>query len=224
MACIPLPEIDPCWNRIGVRGTGDCPELTRHVHCRHCPVFSQAAANRLETQPPEGYLDELTRHYAEPRAAVAAGDRSLVVFRLGDEWLGLNARAVMELVHDRFIHSIPHVRNPVLQGLANFRGELVLCVDLEVLLGLPSPAGARDDGSRQRVKMMLLGAPQGSVAVRVAEVAGIERLPSGSSLQPPATLARAPKACVACLFPWRDGHLSCLDEVKLFELINRNLS
>src|SRR5258706_152676 len=51
MAARAPPAIDACWNRIGVRGDGSCPELARHVHCRHCPAFGapppRAALKRL---------------------------------------------------------------------------------------------------------------------------------------------------------------------------------
>ena len=36
--------LNDCWNKIGVRGDGSCPELARHVHCRNCPVYSASAA------------------------------------------------------------------------------------------------------------------------------------------------------------------------------------
>ncbi len=44
-AKVPEIAIDDCWNRIGVRGDGSCPELKRHIHCRNCPVYSAAAAS-----------------------------------------------------------------------------------------------------------------------------------------------------------------------------------
>jgi len=47
--------IDDCWNEIGVRGDRSCPRLKEHGHCRNCPVFSSAAAVRLDAQLPTDY-------------------------------------------------------------------------------------------------------------------------------------------------------------------------
>ena len=49
--------LNDCWNKIGVRGDGSCPELERHAHCRNCPVYSAAAAQLLDAELPAGHLD-----------------------------------------------------------------------------------------------------------------------------------------------------------------------
>ena len=41
--------LNDCWNKIGVRGDGSCPELKQHAHCRNCPVYASVAA---ETESP----------------------------------------------------------------------------------------------------------------------------------------------------------------------------
>jgi chemotaxis-related protein WspD len=219
----PGPEIDPCWGRIGVRGTGACPELAQHVHCHHCPVFHRAARSRLESVPPEGYLESLSPYYTEPRKDRPAGERSMVVFRLDAEWFGLSTRAVTEVIQDQVIHGLPHTRSATLRGLINYRGELTVCLSLEAILNMPrstSPPMKADSLCR----MMVLSVSQGPVAVRVSEVAGMERFRVDQGVIPPATLVRGPVSCVDRLYPWRDGQLSGLDEVHFFDLMSRNLS
>src|SRR5690348_1829413 len=78
-----------CWNRIGVRGDSSCPELERHVHCRNCPVYSSAATRLLDAQLPAGHLEEWTAHVARRPETAAAAVQSVVIFRLGAEWLAL---------------------------------------------------------------------------------------------------------------------------------------
>ena len=41
-------RIEDCWNKIGVWGNQECPELERVIHCRNCPVYSSAAARLLD--------------------------------------------------------------------------------------------------------------------------------------------------------------------------------
>jgi chemotaxis-related protein WspD len=223
MTTMPAAEAEHCWNRIGVRGERTCPELERHVHCHNCPVFSRAACLRMESAPPEGYLEELAQHYNPPRDNPCAQARSLLVFRLETEWLGLSPQSVIEVVKDQTIHRIPHARTPVLRGLINFRGELTLCVSLEEVLKLPPRSSPTEESKRAR-KIMVLSAPQGPLAARVTEVAGIERFQADQGILPPATLVQAPVSCVDRLYPWRDGHVNHLNDSQLFELIARSLS
>ncbi len=61
-----MPHLDDCWNRIGVWGNSECPELDKHAHCRNCPVYSSAAAQMLNGEPEPGYLREWTELVARP--------------------------------------------------------------------------------------------------------------------------------------------------------------
>src|SRR4051812_49551856 len=109
-----LPGIDDCWNRIGVAGDRTCPELETHIHCRNCPVFSAAARSFFERPAPGGYLAEWTRLLAEPEVPIEGDDVSLLLFRLGGEWLALGTRVVAEVTAPRPVHRIPHRSDQVL--------------------------------------------------------------------------------------------------------------
>ena len=115
---------DACWNSIGVRGDGSCPELERYVHCHNCPVYSQAALELLGGEAPAGYREEWTTHFATPKRAEDGDTQTIVIFRIGAEWLALPVPAVTEVANLRPIHSLPHRRSGVVLGLANIRGEL----------------------------------------------------------------------------------------------------
>ena len=46
----PMPE---CWRIVGVSGDRTCPELATVIHCRNCPVLTEAARTFFErTAPP----------------------------------------------------------------------------------------------------------------------------------------------------------------------------
>ena len=135
---LPAPVHD-CWRTIGVMGNGSCAELQKFVHCRNCPVFSAAALQLLDRPVWPQYLQEHTRHYAEARRPAAPARLSVLVFRIGWEWLALPTAAFQEIVERRFVHSLPHRRNGIVLGLVNVRGELIVCVSLGRLLGLEPP-------------------------------------------------------------------------------------
>src|SRR5262249_26555605 len=143
-----------CWQRIGVAGDRSCPELNTFIHCRNCPVFANAARSFFDRPAPEGYLAEWTRWLADadglgPRAEPEAtkeedkGDTqsqregiSVLIFRLGEEWLALRTGAVVEVTTPRPVHRVPHRSNRVFTGLVNLQGQAQLCVSLHGLLGV----------------------------------------------------------------------------------------
>jgi chemotaxis-related protein WspD len=129
-------RLDDCWNRVGAWGNRDCPELKKVLHCRNCNVYSAAAARLLEQGLPEGYLDDWTAHFANDAKVADEQSESAAVFRIGPEWLALPLGRVREIVEDRPIHSLPHLRNKILLGLVSIRGELLICVTLAKLLSL----------------------------------------------------------------------------------------
>jgi len=137
-----------CWNQIGVWGKRNCPELEKVVHCRNCPVYAAAAIQLLDVEPPPDYLREWSHHFAAERKATLLNTHSVVIFRIGNEWLALPTTVFQEVSERRPIHSLPHRRNRIVLGLVNIRGELVVCVSLGELLGLEKAMEAK--ATRQR--------------------------------------------------------------------------
>lgn len=132
--------IDDCWNRIGIYGDKSCPLLPQHIHCRNCGTYAAAATRLLDRYSFEQQGQEL---YAPQAHEQKVATCSLVVFRLGEEWLGLPTRCLDEVAPIQTIHSLPHQRSRALRGVANVRGTLVPCLSLVELLGLdPAEPGA----------------------------------------------------------------------------------
>lgn len=130
------PDQSDCWNRIGVQGDHSCPELKTHVHCRNCPVYGAAAREFFDREPPEGYLASWTHSLASPEEGIDRDRAAIAIFRLHDEWLGLNIGSLVEVTTPKPVHRIPHRGNHVLLGLVNVRGQLRLFVSLHGLLGI----------------------------------------------------------------------------------------
>lgn len=106
-----VEAIDDCWNRIGVHGDKSCPLLAEHVHCRNCQVYAAAATRLLDRYA----LAQDAHAQTHVQAPVSVG-RSLLLFRLGEEWLALATRCLVEVAPLQPVHSLPHQRSRVLQG------------------------------------------------------------------------------------------------------------
>jgi len=211
--------IDDCWNRIGIYGDKSCPPLVDHIHCRNCAVYSAAATRLLDRY---ALLQE-----SHEQVAVVAGEeivtRSLLMFRLGEEWLGLATRCLVEIAPSRAIHSLPHQRSRALLGVANVRGALVACLSLVELLGLDASVTVTP-GGRVMPRMLIIAAHGGPVVVPVDEVDGIhaidQRLLDGASAAGPQASARYTRG----VLPFRGRSLRWLDEEQLLSAVTRSLT
>jgi chemotaxis-related protein WspD len=214
--------VHDCWNRIGVYGTADCKELERFVHCRNCPVYSSAGLQLLNRRLPPEYRQEWAEHYAREKAVANPGKVSLVMFRVGTEWLALPVRAFQEVAEKRAIHSLPHRQQGVVLGLVNIRGELLIAVSLARLLH--TVAGHLPQGDHSVYERLLVVGWEGSRLVfPVDEVAGLQRFQPQDFKDLPPTLAKANPVFTRNIVPWQEGSAGLLDPDTLFTVLNRSL-
>ncbi|WP_433767365.1 chemotaxis protein CheW [Pseudomonas putida] len=211
--------IDDCWNRIGIHGDKSCPLLVEHIHCRNCAVYSAAATRLLDRYA----LQQEDRAQVSGAVEDEVKTRSLLMFRLGEEWLGLATRSLVEVSPQQAIHSLPHQRSRALLGVANVRGALVACLSLSELLGLESVAGVAG-GARVMPRMLIIAAHGGPVVVPVDEVDGIhaidERILDAASRS--GTQANAKYTRGVLQFKGRS--LRWLDEEQLLSAVTRSLT
>jgi len=207
--------LDHCWRRIGVYG-GDqsCPLLVEALHCRNCAVFSNAARTLFdresEVDPGEAWQSE---HHSE------AGQRPALVFRLGQQWLGLPPLLVAEVAARQPIRRLAHRTGGRLEGVVNVRGELHLCVSLGELLGL----GLRGE-TGDTARMVLVRDSGGQVlAFRCEEVLGLQHFPADGLEPPPDTLPEPLRECVEGLFPTSTGHVAMLHGDAVLDLLEQAL-
>ena len=130
------PTIQDCWNTIGVGGNHSCRELTRHIHCHNCPIYSAAAAQFLDRPLTPDYRREWTDHFAREKKIATPAKTSAIIFRISGEWLGMPTQAFQEIAERRSLHSLPHRRRGIVLGIVNIRGELLICASIGKLLGL----------------------------------------------------------------------------------------
>ncbi|HDS1736816.1 chemotaxis protein CheW [Pseudomonas sp. BP8] len=206
-------RIDDCWNRIGVHGNKQCPLLERHIHCRNCEVYASAATRLLDR-----YALMQDEQIEAPAPVETCSGRSMLLFRLGEEWLALATASLAEIAPLQPVHSLPHQRSRVLQGVANVRGALVPCLSLADLLGVDIlPAQARS--GRVMPRMLILAAEGGPVVVQVDEIDGIHRLDSERCGDGQDTAH-----FTAAVLQWRGRSVRVLDSQHLLSAVKRSLS
>ena len=121
----------------------------------------------------------------------------------------------------RFV-PLPHHRGGILSGVVNVRGELLLCVSLEALLGLETAAAAKKGSSLGR--LLICNPRGGRLAFPVSEVHGVHRYRPGDLRDAPATLAKAAGIYITGVLPWKDKTVGCLDDELLFYALNKGLA
>ena len=219
----PAGEVYACWNKIGVYGNGSCAELPQFVHCRNCPVYSHAGAQLLNRELPPSYRREWTEHFSREKTLGKPGKISALLFRLSREWLALPTQAFQEVAERRLIHSLPHRRQATVLGLANVRGELVICVSLGRVLGVET--GSPHEPQRATYDRLLVANWDGQrLAFPVDEVYGIHRFEPQQLKQPPATVSKSRESYARGILHWQQRAIGFLDAELLFATLNRNLS
>jgi chemotaxis-related protein WspD len=208
----------PCWRAIGVAGDSSCPELAKVVHCRNCPVFMAAATSLLDRPAPDEYLVDWMERLAKPVAKRVPG-QTVIVFRLGAEWLALPVTDVVEIGELRRVGRVAHRTGGVLEGLVNIRGRLQLVVSLSGLLKIRADAPAAPLKPAPRRLMVIERERQTWVFV-ADEVHGAHRV-EGDPAPIPATLAEGVRGCARGIFTWNEQRVGLLDSPALFAALRR---
>ena len=220
------PVVDSCWNRIGTRGDRSCPELAEHIRCRNCPVFADAARALLDRPPPAGYAAAWNSHLTAAKAAAPGKTRSAVIFRLNAEWFALPTDLFDEVTETRHVHPLPHRRNPTVLGLCNVRGEVIVCISLHAMLGLPDMPRDTVDGAPaiRRPRLVVIRHASGPAAFRVDEVQPTFRVDETALRIVPTTIAKAGSNYIKGLFAWNERAVGYLDADRIVHAINQSLA
>jgi chemotaxis-related protein WspD len=217
--------LNDCWNQIGVWGDGSCPELIKSIHCRNCPIYSAAAVQLLDRELPKGYIAEWTNHFAQETSNAAQDKRSVLIFRLGPEWLALSTIVFEEVSELKTIHSLPHQHNDIVLGLVNIRGELLVGVSMAKALGVEETAQFKPKSNQALHGRMLVISNEGQRLVfPVDEVGGIHHFSGPEIKKVPATIGGARSTYTTGILSWRDQSVGCLNDQLLFYTLNKSLA
>ncbi len=233
------PPIDDCWNRIGVRGDLSCPRLREHVHCRNCPVYTQAARKLLDREvlsDDDADADADAMPDAAPGAtagAAYANDTagkpavlSALAFRLGNEWLALPTSMLSEVATMRPVHTLPRQRDTV-NGVCNIRGRLLVCISLPALLGLETESltatqAVVASGNKAPARLLVINSTPRAVVAPVDEVEGIRTYDAATLRPVPPTLGA--DHYTAALAHQDERAIGILDGPRVMRAIARSLA
>ncbi len=220
-------QIKNCWSTIGVWGAEDekCPRLDDVLHCRNCDVYSNAGRSLLTRAIPEDYQDYWTSLLAKEQTRKSHDSLSIVVFRLGDEWLGLPTITIKEISEIRPVHGIPNSQSSVVKGLVNVRGELKLWVSMGRLLSVDKGGDSDTTVLRKNfLERLVIFVKDGEQFVfPVSEIIGTHRIWKENIREVPATAANSIYSHLAGLFELEGRHVGLLDQELLFNSLQRNL-
>ncbi len=218
-------RLDDCWNRIGVwsKDQASCPELEQVTHCRNCSRYSAAGRQVLDRPASDDYRREWTQRFAEPRPEKNADARSALLFRLGDEWMGLQSSCIDEITPLRSIHSLPRTDGTLIKGLVNIRGELKLCVSLGALLQLEKAREAYISDREIHERMISVTWNAQSFVFPASEVHGIHHYADGELEASPVTVSKSKSSFTTGIIKWQDRHVGVLDTELLFYALSKGM-
>jgi chemotaxis-related protein WspD len=143
------------------------------------------------------------------------------VFRLADEWLALPVGVLVEVTRPRTPHRIPH-RGGVLAGVVNIRGELHLCIRLELVLGITKSPNGDLDPEPQRL-VVIRNAAADCWAFAADEVDQVHRVLLPDLGSAPPTLGRAQARLARGVFPIGNRSVGLLDDVRMFHILRERI-
>lgn len=167
--------------------------------------------------------DELARNTELVAAAAEARSvrmRSVLVFRVGDERLALEADETHRVVPASPVRRVPHRTNAVFAGLANVAGELTPVASIGAALGI-APAA-------QQTHFIVIGDAGARWAFAADRVEGVRRVDASRVVAAPTTVRHAADGCTRHLVPVSDGDreelVAVLGSDRLAELFARSLA
>jgi len=146
---------------------------------------------------------------------------SVVIFRLGNEWLALSTTAFKEVCEMRSIHKLPHRSGQYLLGLVNVRGRLRICVALHHLLEVEEDLKAEEAEKECYQRMIVLEDKNDRWVFPVDEVYGIHHFESEMVKSAPVTVSKSAASYLKGMLKWKDKHIGLLDEDLVFHGLRR---
>ncbi len=208
-----------CFKEIGILGSGVCPELQEFGHCRLCPQYFLAGRSLFERPVPAEWLEEWTGIFAEEKGVEPSGILTATVFRIGTEWLALDAARFIRIMNPRTIHTVPFRSGPVFLGLVNIDGDLLPCLSLSRIIGLEE--NLSEEGAAPRLALVEHGGAR--FAFIADEVLEVRRIAPSEIGGPPSTVAKSPHALTWGVFSIGGKSVGILDEDKFFAVLGESL-
>lgn len=210
-----------CWNRIGVFGDSTCKELKEHIHCRNCPVFSNAGRNLLQRAHPDNYLIEWQKSLSVSKTQEQVSFLSVIIFRVENEWFAFETIVLKEVAENNKIVKLPHSKNKSLTGIVNVRGEIQLCFSLKEFFELTDIPDKK--GMKENPRILVADALGYKWVFPVNEVLSIVKIEKTNIKDVPVNLEKYNKNYLRGMFTHEDKSVGILDPDLLFNSLKRTV-
>jgi chemotaxis-related protein WspD len=189
-------------------------------------LFSSPAAQLLDREVPESYVREWTDVVAAEQEVVETNFKSVLIFRVGSEWLALPTSVIKEIGQRSAVHRLPHRSGGIVRGIVSVRGEVLVCVALEALLGLQETFRDAPSGSQAEIERLVVCDVGGHrLAFVVSAVHGVHRYLPRNLRDIPATVAKSAATYTVGILLWKsDQTIGCLDAELVFYALNKGLA
>ena len=179
---------------------------------------SRYAMDRLLERPiTSETLDENTRLVGQRHEEVESDELTVLIARIGDEWLGFDAHFADRVHAPTAIRRVPHRTAEHLAGVAAVDGEIIPAARLEVLLDLVR------DAAPVEPRFVVVGPSDRRWAIPVDEVEGMIRVPRASIIDPPTTVSASLHRHTMGLVSMGDRLAALLDSTRLLDLLDGGL-
>ena len=173
-------------------------------------------------------LDLVTAHYARPREDEEKFAGSVLVFRIGSEWLALPTVLFDRVTGAQTAHALPHRRSGMLAGLVTVGGDLVVHLSLAALLGIDAdgvaPAAASTQQRAPVRRLIVLANQRGRLAATVDDVWGVYHYRDAQQRPVPSTLARALVSYTTSILDVEGRAVGCLDGARVMDALSGALA
>jgi chemotaxis-related protein WspD len=184
-----------------------------------------AASRLFQKVPDKEYIEEWTQSISQPEfPEQALNVLSVLVFRLGKEWLALPTIFCKEITHRRSVHVVPHRSGKILQGVVNLKGELELYVALHELLQIETSIAFQTSRlPYQRNRMMAIIKDGEFWTFPVDEVDGIYKWNLVEIENVPVNVSKSAINYIKGIMKMENRSIGLLDEELLFASLKRSL-
>lgn len=183
-------------------------------------IFGSRLLNRM--QPPGYGIEWLETLKTKPAEDFPSG-HSVVIFRIANEWLALPSHSILEITHSSHIHKLPHTNSPILLGISNVHGELLITISMQTFLDLPAPTKPIEENAQQSARSIVLEKNKEAILFPVHEIHGITFIPPTSIAPPPLSTSKAGKNFFIGIFSLNNTLIGLLDDSAIMDAINLTL-
>lgn len=202
-----------------------CPKLEEFIHCQNCDVFHAASLNAYERALPDDYRQEWTELLAGAKEMAITDAKSVIVFRIGNEWVAIATSLCKEISRMMKVHRLPHNKSQILKGVVNNGGEIRICFSLGSLLGIEKANQVFNDGMLAVYARMIVMEVSGrSYVFPVSEIKGLLHYREADRAPLPNTASSSSASYMNGVIKWEDKTVGCLDEELLSAHLERSIS